>query len=75
MDDRGKFIYIFLEEMKVVVDYIKCFGCVSIVYLVSKLNEFIDLELKILEIDIILCVEEVGEFLKIDSVVCFIFVV
>ncbi|GLJ40432.1 hypothetical protein SUGI_0832870 [Cryptomeria japonica] len=44
MDDRGKYIYISLEEMKVVADYIKRQGRVSIAHLASKSNEFIALE-------------------------------
>ena len=49
MDDRGKFIYISLEEMKAVADYIKSRGRVSISHLASKSNEFIDLETKVVE--------------------------
>eukprot|EP00250_Pteridium_aquilinum_P011161 c19875_g1_i1 orf=397-1263(-) len=49
MDDRGKFIYISLEEMKAVADYIKKRGRVSIAHLASKSNEFIDLEPKAVE--------------------------
>lgn len=44
MDDRGKYIYISLEEMKAVADYIKRQGRVSIAHLASKSNEFISLE-------------------------------
>jgi hypothetical protein len=44
MDDRGKYIYISLEEMKAVGDYIKRQGRVSIAHLASKSNEFINLE-------------------------------
>lgn len=44
MDDRGKYIYISLEEMKAVADYIKRQGRVSIAHLASKSNEFINLE-------------------------------
>uniref|UniRef100_A0A0C9RS64 DDRGK domain-containing protein 1 n=1 Tax=Wollemia nobilis TaxID=56998 RepID=A0A0C9RS64_9CONI len=47
MDDRGKYIYISLEEMKFVADYIKRQGRVSIAHLASKSNEFIDLEPKL----------------------------
>ncbi|XP_057540423.1 DDRGK domain-containing protein 1 [Amaranthus tricolor] len=47
MDDRGKYIYISLDEMKAVADYIKCQGRVSISHLASKSNQFIDLEPKI----------------------------
>ncbi|KAI5642388.1 hypothetical protein M9H77_00306 [Catharanthus roseus] len=46
MDDRGKYIYISLEEMKAVADYIKREGRVSIAHLASKSNQFIDLEPK-----------------------------
>ncbi|KMS98497.1 hypothetical protein BVRB_4g091900 [Beta vulgaris subsp. vulgaris] len=47
MDDRGKYIYISLEEMKAVADYIKRQGRVSISHLASKSNQFIDLETKV----------------------------
>lgn len=46
MDDRGKYIYISLEEMKAVADYIRREGRVSISHLASKSNQFIDLEPK-----------------------------
>ncbi|MCD7450956.1 hypothetical protein HAX54_009104 [Datura stramonium] len=46
MDDRGKYIYISLEEMKAVAEYIKCVGRVSISHLACKSNQFIDLEPK-----------------------------
>ncbi|MCO5591267.1 hypothetical protein L7F22_045248 [Adiantum nelumboides] len=46
MDDRGKFIYISMEEMKSVAEYIKSRGRVSIAHLAGKSNEFIDLEPK-----------------------------
>ncbi|CAI0380039.1 unnamed protein product [Linum tenue] len=46
MDDRGKYIYISMEEMKAVADYIKREGRVSISHLASKSNQFIDLEPK-----------------------------
>lgn len=46
MDDRGKYIYISLEEMQAVADYIKRQGRVSISHLASKSNQFIDLEPK-----------------------------
>ncbi|KAH9622068.1 hypothetical protein KSS87_009277 [Heliosperma pusillum] len=46
MDDRGKYIYISLEEMQAVADYIKREGRVSISHLASKSNQFIDLEPK-----------------------------
>lgn len=61
MDDRGKFIYISREEMKAVADYIKRLGRVSIAHLASKSNEFIDLEPKTLETDMISCVQEIDE--------------
>ena len=61
MDDRGKFIYISPEEMKAVADYIKRLGRVSIAHLASKSNEFIDLEPKTLETDMISCAEEIEE--------------
>jgi hypothetical protein len=57
MDDRGKFIYISPEEMKAVADYIKRLGRVSIAHLASKSNEFIDLEPKTLESDIVSCIQ------------------
>ncbi|CAO2833503.1 unnamed protein product [Amaranthus hypochondriacus] len=47
MDDRGKYIYISLDEMKAVADYIKRQGRVSISHLASKSNQFIDLEPKV----------------------------
>ncbi|KAK5844695.1 hypothetical protein F383_09791 [Gossypium arboreum] len=47
MDDRGKYIYISMEEMKAVADYIKRQGRVSISHLASKSNQFIDLEPKV----------------------------
>ncbi|XP_047315830.1 DDRGK domain-containing protein 1 isoform X2 [Impatiens glandulifera] len=46
MDDRGKYIYISMEEMKAVADYIKRQGRVSISHLAAKSNQFIDLEQK-----------------------------
>lgn len=46
MDDRGKYIYISLEEMNAVADYIRREGRVSISHLASKSNQFIDLEPK-----------------------------
>lgn len=46
MDDRGKYIYLSLEEMQAVADYIKRRGRVSIAHLASKSNQFIDLEPK-----------------------------
>ncbi|XVF34072.1 hypothetical protein REPUB_Repub18cG0025300 [Reevesia pubescens] len=47
MDDRGKYIYISMEEMKPVADYIKRQGRVSISHLAIKSNQFIDLEPKV----------------------------
>ncbi|KAG9153561.1 hypothetical protein Leryth_008501 [Lithospermum erythrorhizon] len=47
MDDRGKYIYISMDEMRAVADYIKRQGRVSIAHLASKSNEFIDLESKV----------------------------
>ncbi|GER25490.1 DDRGK domain-containing protein 1 [Striga asiatica] len=47
MDDRGKYIYISLEEMRAVADYIRREGRVSISHLASKSNQFIDLEPKV----------------------------
>lgn len=47
MDDRGKYIYISMEEMNAVADYIKRQGRVSISHLASKSNQFIDLEPKV----------------------------
>ncbi|KAB1215319.1 DDRGK domain-containing protein 1 [Morella rubra] len=58
MDDRGKYIYISLEEMKAVADYIKRQGRVSISHLASKSNQFIDLEPKAEFIEEIPDVEE-----------------
>lgn len=46
MDDRGKYIYISLEEMQAVAEYIKRVGRVSISHLAGKSNQFIDLEPK-----------------------------
>ncbi|GMJ05138.1 hypothetical protein like AT4G27120 [Hibiscus trionum] len=47
MDDRGKYIYISMDEMQAVADYIKRQGRVSISHLASKSNQFIDLEPKV----------------------------
>lgn len=58
MDDRGKYIYISLEEMKAVADYIKRQGRVSISHLASKSNQFIDLQPKSL-IEEITSVDEI----------------
>lgn len=59
MDDRGKYIYISLEEMKAVADYIKREGRVSISHLASKSNQFIDLEPKVQFVEEISNVEEI----------------
>ncbi|GFZ12496.1 hypothetical protein Acr_23g0008810 [Actinidia rufa] len=59
MDDRGKYIYISLEEMKAVADYIKRQGRVSISHLASKSNQFIDLEPKAQFVEEISTVEEI----------------
>lgn len=59
MDDRGKYIYISLEEMKAVADYIKREGRVSISHLASMSNQFIDLETKSQSIEDITSTEEV----------------
>ncbi|TXG67852.1 hypothetical protein EZV62_009127 [Acer yangbiense] len=60
MDDRGKYIYISLEEMKAVADYIKRQGRVSISHLASKSNQFIDLESKAQLIEDISGMEEIA---------------
>ncbi|KAG6397826.1 hypothetical protein SASPL_139274 [Salvia splendens] len=59
MDDRGKYIYISLEEMKAVADYIKREGRVSISHLASKSNQFIDLEPKAEVVEDISSIEEI----------------
>ncbi|CAL5335758.1 unnamed protein product [Camellia sinensis] len=59
MDDRGKYIYISLEEMQAVADYIKREGRVSIWHLASKSNQFIDLEPKAQFVEEIGNVEEI----------------
>jgi hypothetical protein len=59
MDDRGKYIYISLEEMQAVADYIKRQGRVSISHLASKSNQFIDLEPKAEFVEEISSVEEI----------------
>ncbi|KAG6395548.1 hypothetical protein SASPL_141667 [Salvia splendens] len=59
MDDRGKYIYISLEEMKAVADYIKREGRVSISHLASKSNQFIDLEPKAEVAEDISSIEEI----------------
>jgi hypothetical protein len=46
MDDRGKYIYISVEEMQAVADYIRKHGRVSISHLANNSNQFIDLEPK-----------------------------
>ncbi|XP_059293301.1 DDRGK domain-containing protein 1 [Lycium ferocissimum] len=58
MDDRGKYIYISLEEMKAVADYIRREGRVSISHLASKSNQFIDLEPKVEVVEDIGSIEE-----------------
>lgn len=60
MDDRGKYIYISLEEMKAVADYIKREGRVGISHLASQSNQFIDLEPKAQLVEDISMVEEVS---------------
>lgn len=59
MDDRGKYIYISLEEMKAVADYIRREGRVSISHLASKSNQFIDLEPKAPVVEDISSIEDV----------------
>lgn len=44
MDDRGKFIYISIDEMKSVAEYIEEQGRISIFHLAEKSRELIDLE-------------------------------
>lgn len=46
MDERGKFIYISLDEMEAVAAYIRKKGRVAIGELAARSNEFIDLEPK-----------------------------
>lgn len=58
MDDRGKYIYISLEEMRAVADYIRREGRVSISHLASKSNQFIDLEPKVELVEDIDTIEE-----------------
>lgn len=58
MDDRGKYIYISLEEMRAVADYIRREGRVSISHLASKSNQFIDLEPKVELVEDIGSIEE-----------------
>ncbi|KAF3453515.1 hypothetical protein FNV43_RR03955 [Rhamnella rubrinervis] len=60
MDDRGKYIYISLEEMQAVADYIKREGRVSISHLASKSNQFIDLEPKAQFVEEISGMEEIS---------------
>ncbi|KAL6975309.1 hypothetical protein U1Q18_024105 [Sarracenia purpurea var. burkii] len=59
MDDRGKYIYISLEEMKAVADYIRRQGRVNISHLASKSNQFIDLEPKAQFVEETTSVEEI----------------
>lgn len=59
MDDRGKYIYISLEEMKAVADYIRREGRVSISHLASKSNQFIDLEPKAQAVEDISSIEDI----------------
>ncbi|KZV20950.1 DDRGK domain-containing protein 1 [Dorcoceras hygrometricum] len=59
MDDRGKYIYISLDEMKAVADYIKREGRVSIAHLASMSNQFIGLEPKSQSIEDISSIEDV----------------
>lgn len=59
MDDRGKYIYISLEEMKAVADYIRREGRVNISHLASKSNQFIDLEPKAVPVEDISSIEEI----------------
>lgn len=59
MDDRGKYIYISMEEMQAVADYIKRQGRVSISHLASKSNQFIDLEPKVQFVEDISIAEEI----------------
>ncbi|XP_051134682.1 DDRGK domain-containing protein 1 [Andrographis paniculata] len=59
MDDRGKYIYISLEEMRAVADYIRREGRVSISHLASKSNQFIDLEPKAPVVEDITSIEDV----------------
>ena len=73
MDDRGKYIYISLEEMKAVADYIKRQGRVSISHLASKSNQFIDLEPKAQFSEEISTVEEITAAWL--AVCCFIHVI
>lgn len=49
MDDRGKFIYISLEEMAAVAQFMTARGRVSIAELAAKSNTFIDLDSKVVE--------------------------
>lgn len=60
MDDRGKYIYISLEEMQAVADYIKRQGRVNISHLASKSDQFIDLEPKAQFVEEISSVEEIS---------------
>ncbi len=49
MDERGKYIYISLEEMQAVASYIKTKGRVAISELAAKSDTFIDMEAKAAE--------------------------
>ncbi|KAL4313236.1 hypothetical protein GQ457_01G005680 [Hibiscus cannabinus] len=65
MDDRGKYIYISMDEMQAVADYIKRQGRVSIAHLASKSNQFIDLEPKVQFVEEISTAEEIANIPKI----------
>lgn len=43
MDERGKFIYISIEEMQAVADYVRRKGRVAIAELAGRSNDLIDL--------------------------------
>ncbi|KAK4714857.1 hypothetical protein R3W88_020764 [Solanum pinnatisectum] len=60
MDDRGKYIYISLEEMNAVAEYIKRVGRVSITHLAGKSNQFIDLEPKTQVVEDRVSLEEIA---------------
>ena len=49
MDERGKYIYISLEEMQAVAQYITNKGRVAISELAAKSDTFIDMEVKAAE--------------------------
>lgn len=59
MDDRGKFIFVGLQEMEAVAEYIRSQGRISIADLASKSNTFIDLAAE----------EEAADLLMLDEVV------